>query len=72
MLQLDSSHISGKGIDMTLTWTGTKKIKKKDGVIVDVAFNSNVNLNTSLHAVGHSYGVLKLKTDKPHWSVDGT
>ena len=30
-----------------------------------------VNLNAKLHAVGASYGVLKLKTDAPHWSVDG-
>lgn len=68
---LNSSHIAGKGIDMTLTWTGTKKIKKKDGAIVDVPFVSNVNLNTALHAVGQSYGVHRLKTDKPHWSHDG-
>jgi hypothetical protein len=68
---LVSNHISGKGIDMTLTWTGSKKIKKKDGVVVDVAFNSNVNLNTALHAVGLSYGVKKLTTDKPHWSYNG-
>lgn len=68
---LNSSHISGKGIDMTLTWTGTKKIKKKDGTVVDVPFAANVNLNTALHAVGQSYGVHKLKTDKPHWSHDG-
>lgn len=68
---LNSSHISGKGIDMTLTWTGTKKIMKKDGTVVDVPFVANVNLNTALHAVGQSYGVHKLKTDKPHWSHDG-
>ena len=68
---LNSSHIAGKGIDMTLTWTGTKKVKKKDGTAVDVPFHSNVNFNTALHAVGQSYGVHKLKTDKPHWSHDG-
>lgn len=68
---LNSNHISGKGIDMTLTWTGTKKIKKKDGSTLDVPFNTNVNLNTALHAVGRSYGVHKLITDKPHWSSDG-
>lgn len=68
---LNSNHISGKGIDMKLTWTGTKKVKKKDGTTVDVPYISNVNLNTALHTVGKSYGVHKLKTDKPHWSHDG-
>jgi hypothetical protein len=68
---LASNHIAGKGVDMTLAWMGIKKIKKKDGSVVDVPFNANVNANTALHAVGLSYGVYKLKTDKPHWSHDG-
>lgn len=68
---LHSNHISGKGIDMTLTWIGTKKLKKQDGTLVDVPFNNDVNRNTALHAVGRSYGVHKLTTDKPHWSYDG-
>lgn len=68
---LNSNHIPGKGIDMKLVWSGTKKIKKKDGTMVDVPFHGNVNFNTALHAVGLSYGVKKLKTDKPHWSYDG-
>lgn len=68
---LGSTHIAGKGIDMTLTWTGIKKVKNKDGSVVDVPFHSNVNLNKALHAVGRTYGVHKLTTDKPHWSHDG-
>lgn len=68
---LNSNHIAGKAIDMTLAWSGTKKVKKKDGTLVDVPFHSNVNVNTKLHAVGLSYGVKKLKSDKPHWSYNG-
>lgn len=68
---LASAHIAGKAIDMTLTWMGTKWVKKKDGSLVDIPFNPNVNSNVALHAVGQSYGVYKLKTDKPHWSHDG-
>jgi hypothetical protein len=68
---LTSNHITGKAIDMNITWTGNLKVKKKDGTVVEVAFMSNPNLNTKLHAVGASYGVKKHTSDKPHWSVDG-
>lgn len=68
---LASAHIIGKAIDMTLSWAGTKKVKKKDGGLVDVPFHPNVNANIALHSVGQSYGVYKLKTDTPHWSHDG-
>jgi len=56
---------------MNITWTGTIKIKKKDGTEVSVEFMDDVNKNTKLQAVGASYGVKKLTTDAPHWSVDG-
>jgi hypothetical protein len=71
---LDSRHIQGKAIDMEITWTGTIKIKKKDGKAgeeVSVEFNADVNNNTKLHEVGASYEVIKLTTDAPHWSTDG-
>jgi hypothetical protein len=68
---LVSHHIRGKAIDMTIRWTGALKVKKHGGGTVDVPFMESVNLNSKLHAVGASYGVLKLKTDAPHWSLDG-
>lgn len=71
---LDSNHIAGKAIDMKITWKDTIKIMKKDGKEgseVPVAFMADVNKNTTLHAVGASYSVIKLTTDAPHWSVDG-
>jgi hypothetical protein len=68
---LDSNHISGNAIDMNITWKGTIKIKKKDGTEESVDFMDDVNSNTKLHAVGASYGVLKLTSDAPHWSIDG-
>ena len=46
-------------------------VKKKAGTTVAVLFMSNVNVNSALHSVGDSYGVKKLKTDAPHWSIDG-
>jgi len=68
---LNSNHIAGKAIDMVITWKDTIKIKKKDGTEESVAFMDDVNKNTKLHAVGESYGLKKLTTDAPHWSVDG-
>ncbi|MBH0056273.1 hypothetical protein I6F65_04815 [Pseudoalteromonas sp. SWXJZ94C] len=68
---LTSNHISGKAIDMTIKFTGTIKVKKKDGTEVSTTFSSNVNTNKILHSIGESYGVKKLKTDAPHWSYNG-
>jgi hypothetical protein len=68
---LDSNHIAGKAIDMTISWTGAINVKKKDGTVVSILFMSNVNSNIQLQAVGASYGVIKLATDAPHWSFNG-
>lgn len=68
---LTSNHISAKAIDMTISWTGKIKVKKKDGAEVEVTYSNNVNSNKELHFVGESYGVKKLTTDAPHWSYNG-
>jgi len=68
---LTSRHIEGKAIDMTITWTGTIKVKDKTGKETDVAFMADVNANTVLHNLGKTYGVIKLTNDAPHWSTDG-
>lgn len=68
---LTSNHISGQAIDMTITWKGTIKVKKKDGTELSVVYSANANSNTNLQLVGESFGVKKLKTDAPHWSYNG-
>lgn len=68
---LTSNHIAGKAIDMTIKWTGKIKVAKKDGTKIEVTYNSNVKLNSTLHSIGDTYGVKKLKTDAPHWSYNG-
>lgn len=68
---LTSRHIEGKAVDMDITWAGTIKIKNKSGKLVPVAFKADGNANAALHAVGATYGVIKLTTDEPHWSTDG-
>lgn len=68
---LTSHHITGNAVDMTIKWAGTISIKERAETTVAVPFMSNVNLNSALHGVGDSYGVKKLNTDAPHWSIDG-
>jgi hypothetical protein len=72
MASLTSNHINGLAIDMKFSWTGTLKIKKKDGTVVEIKTTPrNGADNTQMHEVGASYGVIKLVGDAPHWSVDG-
>jgi uncharacterized protein with ParB-like and HNH nuclease domain len=68
---ITSNHITGMAIDMTIEWSGTIKVKKKDNTEVSVTYMANVNANTVLHDIGASYGVKKLTTDAPHWSFNG-
>jgi hypothetical protein len=68
---LSSNHITGRAIDMDITWAGTIAVKNGDGEMVAVTFMPAVNANAVLHGVGASYGVNKLVTDAPHWSFDG-
>jgi hypothetical protein len=67
---LTTRHRKRLAIDMTIKWTGTIHVKKKDGTLVPVTFGP-VNANTKLHEVGASYGVKKLLDDAPHWSDNG-
>lgn len=68
---LTSNHIAGEAIDMTIKWTGAINVKKKDGTGTSLPFTSNAMADTGLHKVGESYGVKKLTTDAPHWSLTG-
>jgi hypothetical protein len=66
-----SNHIEGKAVDMNITWAGTIKVRDKTGADISMTFMADTNANTTLHTVGQTYGVKKLTTDAPHWSVDG-
>ena len=68
---LSSNHIAGRAIDMDITWNGTIRVAKKEGALAAIEHMHNVNSNLALHAVGASYGVLKLRSDAPHWSFNG-
>jgi hypothetical protein len=68
---LTSRHIEGLAIDMDISWTGTLSIKNKQGATVAIGAPASGATNTQLHAVGATYGVIKLLSDEPHWSSDG-
>jgi hypothetical protein len=69
---LQTRHFFHLAIDMTITWGGTLRIR--DGENVEHALASTPRTgsgNTALHAIGRSYGVIKLVSDPPHWSDNG-
>jgi hypothetical protein len=68
---LTSHHITGKAIDMTISWSGDLSIIDGKGKTVIIKTGPRNGNNTELHKVGTSYGVKKLVRDKPHWSFDG-
>lgn len=68
---LTSLHIEGRAIDMTIGWTGTIQVKDKTGRPRAVAAPRSGDTNRDLHAIGATYGVIKLLSDPPHWSDNG-
>ena len=57
---------------MKVTWTGTLNVKNKDGTVAKITSTPRTGAgNTDLHAVGATYGVVKLVGDGPHWSANG-
>ena len=68
---LTSRHIQGLAIDWNITWSGTLSIKNARGTTVSIGSPRTGVSNSTLWAVGRSYGVIKLTNDPPHWSSDG-
>ncbi len=72
---LRSRHTERKAIDMTITWSAKElTIKDASGADVKIDTSPKTGMNTKLHEVGASYGVIKFwkgASDKPHWSTDG-
>jgi peptidoglycan hydrolase-like protein with peptidoglycan-binding domain len=68
---LTSNHIGGEAVDMTIRWTGTLRIADAGGTLHALGVPRNGGDNAGLHSVGRSYGVRKLVSDAPHWSLTG-
>ena len=68
---LNSNHIRGTAVDMSITWSGPIDIVDAAGKTHRIDAPRTGAANTALHTIGASYGVRKLITDRPHWSADG-
>ena len=71
---LNSNHIRGTAIDMSVTWAGTLSIKKKSGQMVDITSSPRSSINPDLIAIAKTYGVIHFSPpadDPPHWSLNG-
>jgi hypothetical protein len=68
---LRSRHTEGKAIDMTIVWETSLTLTPPKGAPVSIKSKPRDGGNTELHAVGKSFGVIKLVSDPPHWSSDG-
>lgn len=66
-----SRHSLGRAIDMTITWNGQIQVATNNGTPPVVLGPPGNNSNPALHALGATYGVIKLIVDPPHWSDDG-
>jgi hypothetical protein len=71
---LNSTHIRGTAIDMSVKWTGTLSIKNKSGKTVDITSTPRSSVNADLIKVAKTYGVIHFSPpakDPPHWSLTG-
>ncbi len=71
---LNSRHTQGSAIDMSISWSGNLSIVKANGTTEVISSSPRTGMNSTLHAVGASYGVTKYQgsgVDRPHWSTDG-
>jgi hypothetical protein len=68
---LVSRHTERQAIDMDISWTGNLTILNSEGGRVTIDTEPRSGMNSTLHQVGSSYGVIKHLTDRPHWSTDG-
>jgi len=62
---LTSRHTERRAIAMTISGAVGTDVRNANGAACRISSSSD------LHAVGQSYGVVKLASDPPHWSDDG-
>jgi hypothetical protein len=70
---LTSNHIRGLAIDMNITWRERLVLRRGDRVIATIEEGPrNGADNQQLHEAGaDGFSVFKLKSDPPHWSING-
>ena len=71
---LQSRHTQRLAVDWNITWQAGLVVRDATGIPVPIKSLSTRPSGANakdLWAVGKTYGVIKLATDAPHWSVDG-
>lgn len=71
---LNSKHVVGLAVDMSVSWTGNLAVADAAGNTVTISTTPRSGMNVDLHTVGASYGVVKYNgrgVDRPHWSDTG-
>lgn len=73
LASLNSNHIRGNAIDMTITWNGrlSLHIPGRAGRVDIRSGPRDGSRNRELHRLGREFGVRKLLNDPPHWSANG-
>jgi hypothetical protein len=68
---LSSRHIDGQAVDMSISWKGVLVIQDAGGVTRSIKSAPRTGMNPDLWKVGKTFHIVKHKTDRPHWSIDG-
>lgn len=69
---LESSHLDGQAINMTIDWGRAIRVRDAKGAGKLLDRPRSAARNAQLHDVGRSYGVRKLQSDVRHWSMTGS
>jgi hypothetical protein len=64
-------EVFGLVIDTSITWGDTLRIADPRGGTTNISSSPETGMNDVLRDIGRHYGVIKHKTDRPHWSIDG-
>lgn len=69
---LRSNHVTGKAIDMNVSWRGTLVVTRPAPLLSRIESLPRNGQNRELHQIaGTVFSVHKLRTDPPHWSHNG-
>ena len=68
---LNSQHTERLAIDMTISGRGTLAAPLQDRSVAQIDTQPCNGGNAGLIAVGAGCGVIKLRSEPPHWSADG-
>lgn len=69
---LTSNHISGKAVDMDISWKNTLEMTRPAPLLTRIESRTRTGQNRELHEIGADvFGVRKLRSDPPHWSHNG-